>query len=361
MGQSEVRQLQPAAIEHERAWIQSQVLHRMLLIEVVENLGRGPDVIDQFASHDARLLQTLTFEKSVSQRFLDKRDLENEPARFGVNHLRGQQARMLQRGQADAKFLQLLGVRERAAIDELHQLGPAFGRLRLPRFDEWAVLQTFHKALAGQQSQRQSRRSRSVPALCLLAGRMLSFGRGRRRHLDIEVEVGHGVRQIAAPFGEEGSHQVLATGVTLLGILLQGPLYDGPIGFRQRLQIGLLMGMLHQQLASVLPVERQRTGEQFLINNGQTVLIAMPAEYSLEKFRCRVQRRNGAGLNAHLMQAQTLHQAEIRDLDVIADKEQVARLDVEVLQIALNIKQVEHLGDFAHVKEQLQTRQTGLA
>ena len=43
----------------------------------------------------------------------------------------------------------------------------------------------------------------------------------------------------------------------------------------------------------------------------------------------------------------TLHHAEIRDLDVVADEKEIVRLHIEMLQVVLQIHQVEHFGRFA--------------
>ena len=53
---------------------------------------------------------------------------------------------------------------------------------------------------------------------------------------------------------------------------------------------------------------------------------------------------------------QVLDQAEVGDLDVVADEEQVVRLDVEVLEVVLLVHVVERLGGVAQVAEQLVAR-----
>ena len=58
-------------------------------------------------------------------------------------------------------------------------------------------------------------------------------------------------------------------------------------------------------------------------------------------------------LAARLIERQALHQPEVGHLDVVADQKQVARLDVEMLQMALHVEHVQHLGRFAQVEEQL--------
>ena len=61
------------------------------------------------------------------------------------------------------------------------------------------------------------------------------------------------------------------------------------------------------------------------------------------------------------MPFQVLDQAEVGDLDVVVDQEQVLRLDVEVLQLVLRVHQVQGLGRLLHVAEQLLARDAGQA
>ena len=58
---------------------------------------------------------------------------------------------------------------------------------------------------------------------------------------------------------------------------------------------------------------------------------------------------------------QAVDQAEVGHLDVVADQEQVVRLDVEVLQAVLEVDDVQGLGRLAEEAEQLLARDAGLA
>ena len=53
---------------------------------------------------------------------------------------------------------------------------------------------------------------------------------------------------------------------------------------------------------------------------------------------------------------QVLDQAEVGHLDAVADQEQVARLDVEVLQVVLLVHVVERFGRVAEVAQQVVAR-----
>ena len=139
----------------------------------------------------------------------------------------------------------------------------------------------------------------------------------------------------------------------MIEVLVHGPGHDVAIGRRQGAQVGLLLGVLQQQQPGVLAVERNGAGQQFLKDDGQAVLIAVPAQRAHEEFRGGIQRRDGPHLAARLIERQALHQAEVGHLDVIAHQEKIARLDVQMLQMALHVEHVQHLGRLAQVAEQL--------
>ena len=61
------------------------------------------------------------------------------------------------------------------------------------------------------------------------------------------------------------------------------------------------------------------------------------------------------------MPFEVLHQAEVGDLDAVADQKQVARLDVEVLEAVLLDEVIEAVGGVAHVAEQFVARDAGPA
>ena len=110
------------------------------------------------------------------------------------------------------------------------------------------------------------------------------------------------------------------------------------------------------KLADVLAVEGPLAGQQFLVDDGQAVLIAAVANLALEGFRRRVQRRDAAEEAGCRLAFQVLDQAEIGDLDAVADEEQIARLDVEVLQLVLFVHVVERFGGVAQVAQQIVAR-----
>ena len=84
-----------------------------------------------------------------------------------------------------------------------------------------------------------------------------------------------GARQVAC---EQGENKIGAGSKACAGLLGQGFGHDRPVGLRQRVQVRFRRGVLQQKLPQVIAAEWQAAGQEFLINNGQTVLIAMGAE-----------------------------------------------------------------------------------
>ena len=78
--------------------------------------------------------------------------------------------------------------------------------------------------------------------------------------------------------GVEGAEEGEAIGEALGGVFGQGAGDDRPFGLGQGAQLRLLVDVLLRQLAGVFAVERPLAGEQFLIDDGQAVLIAAPAD-----------------------------------------------------------------------------------
>ncbi len=113
--------------------------------------------------------------------------------------------------------------------------------------------------------------------------------------------------------------------------------------------------MLQDQLTHVVPRERPLPGEQFLIDDGEAVLIAKAAHPPVEGLRRRVDRRDAAG-DRRLHAFQILDEAEVRDLDVLEHQKQVLRLDVQMLKLISVVHQVQRFGGFLHVDEQLIAR-----
>ncbi len=123
--------------------------------------------------------------------------------------------------------------------------------------------------------------------------------------------------------------------------------------------------MLNIQLPVVSSLERQLAGKQFLVDNGQAVLIAESADAAPQDFRRRVPRRHTAcsvsvrwrNRAVPLFLRETIDQPKIRHLDVAAHQKQVLRLDIEMLQFMLEIHEVESFGGLGQISQQVRVRQ----
>src|SRR5947209_18557745 len=115
----------------------------------------------------------------------------------------------------------------------------------------------------------------------------------------------------------------------------------------------MALEVLQQKLPAVLAIEGQPSAQQFLVDDGQAVLVAAVADAAFKQFGGRVERAKSSDLATLRTGLVRLHQAEIADLEVVADQKQVPRLDVEVLQTMLNAHQVKHLGGLAKIGKDL--------
>ena len=113
--------------------------------------------------------------------------------------------------------------------------------------------------------------------------------------------------------------------------------------------------MLQDQLPNVRAGKGSTPGQQFLVNNGQAILIAKSADVAIERFWSRVHGGDATrhGSNHAL---QVFDKPEVRDLDVAVNEKKILRLDVEVLQLVVLIHQVERFGGLFHVAKQLFAR-----
>src|SRR5947209_3932805 len=95
--------------------------------------------------------------------------------------------------------------------------------------------------------------------------------------------------------------------------------------------------------------KRGRAGQQFLIDDGQTIQVAVRTELAGERLRGRIRR---AGPGPGPAGSQLADEAEIADLPPAGDAEQVLRLDVEVLEPGV-AQRVEPVGGVGKTAEQL--------
>src|SRR5262249_40363606 len=112
---------------------------------------------------------------------------------------------------------------------------------------------------------------------------------------------------------------------------------------RQRRDVWRRRQVLHNELLNAAAREWPLARQQFLVDDGQAVLIAKAADDAVERLRRGVHRRDAARDRGGLP-LQRLDQAEVRNLDVIVNQEQVLRFDVEVLKFVFPVHQIENFG-----------------
>ena len=285
---------------------------------------------------------------------------------------------MLQRLQLSRRILVAEHAPLREGIDQFDQDLVAVGRLRLPHLAQRAAAEAVdkvkvvnaHPGLTGGGDRGSHRPAAGLalldaggpghrPGACLFDQAKIVHGRrlggGRRLH----------PRECRPLLADELANELQRTGEAVARILGQGPCHHRPIPLGQLAKVGFVLRVLQHQLTEVLAEERQLAGQQFAVGDGQAVLIAEQADFALEAFGSGVQRRDGAELELGRVVAgqlgEAVDEAEVGHLDVITNKEKVARLDIEVLQTVFEVEQIEHLGRLAQVEQQVHAGHAGQA
>src|ERR1700677_1306837 len=111
--------------------------------------------------------------------------------------------------------------------------------------------------------------------------------------------------------------------------------------------------MLQYELPHGAAGEGPHSRQQFLIDDGQAVLIAEAADAAIEGFRSGVDGRDAAGDRGAVHALEVLDEAEIGHLDVIVREKDILRLDVQMLQLILDVHQIERFGRSAKIVQQL--------
>ena len=118
--------------------------------------------------------------------------------------------------------------------------------------------------------------------------------------------------------------------------------------------------MLLYQLRRRASRKRQLTGEHLLVDDRQTVLVALQTWATVEQFRGGVDGGQAAH-ERHRCVLYVLDQPEIRHLCPAAHNQQVLRLDVQVLQRVVFAHIVERVCRVAEIQQQFFARDTGQA
>src|SRR6266540_2498240 len=126
------------------------------------------------------------------------------------------------------------------------------------------------------------------------------------------------------------------------------------------MQIWRATNVLHEELPRVCAREWSHTGQQFLENDGQAVLVRKAADVALERFRSGVNRRHTAGYGCSLP-FQQFRETEVTDFDVVKNEQQVLRFHVQMLNLVIIVHQIQGFSSLFHVAEELVARDAGKA
>ena len=148
LGIAKLNDLQPTIVEHEIARVEVEVLHIVLLIKIIEHLGRGADVIDEFAARDARLFARLALVRPAAHRLAHMLGQKDQAARLNVDHLRRQHRRVLHALQTGERFFQPGDIGGSQAVENLDALLGAVRCLRFPHVHQRSVAQALQKAIS---------------------------------------------------------------------------------------------------------------------------------------------------------------------------------------------------------------------
>src|SRR5262249_25692215 len=114
--------------------------------------------------------------------------------------------------------------------------------------------------------------------------------------------------------------------------------------------------MLEKQAPPIFAVEGRTSSEELLVSDGQAVLVAGGCRLAVKTLRGSVPRSNSPGLSstgtARIFLGGCIDQPKVAHFDMVANEEEIVRLDVQVLQSILKVHQIEGLGRFAAVAEQ---------
>src|SRR5947209_15863612 len=110
--------------------------------------------------------------------------------------------------------------------------------------------------------------------------------------------------------------------------------------------------MLLSELANVFTVKGPLSREQLLVDDRQAILIGGFADLTAERFRRGVQGRDAAEQTGVRLSLQMFHQAEVGYFHPVADEKEVARLDIEMLQVVLFVHVVERFGGVPNIPQQ---------
>ncbi|MFO0841381.1 MAG: hypothetical protein U0797_03135 [Gemmataceae bacterium] len=357
LGQAELEEDGLAVGQGEVARRQGEVLELVLVVQLVERLGYAAEVGEQLGRGTPGFPAGAALAEPVGQRRLARLADQGHPLGGELEPLKLGQRRVVElhqpvqrpRGRAalvgrhqEADQAEVLARAQRpphlapgAAADAFQQLDP----IELARQQRRRPDGVYQARLAAQDGGPFHRRHDCRAAFLPPEAKLVGGGRGGPRRL-----VGR----------DQRLQELGARREPLPRVLVHRPPDDLPVGLGQLGQVGFRGGDEVGQLGDVLSLVRRLAGDQLGVGDRQAVLVAEQGGPSLEDLRGGVQRRDaGEQVGPAVDVGEAGDQAEVRHLDVPPDQEQVARLDVEVLQPVLLVQDVEYFRRLAQVGQHL--------
>ena len=135
------------------------------------------------------------------------------------------------------------------------------------------------------------------------------------------------------------------------GIPRQCPGDHETVAGGQQREVGGILKLGVQRCVGRTAAKRSHTGQHFLINDGQSILIRIATDVAGERLRGGVGRTQPAAHQAVMVDIP--HQAEVADFQPAAHQEQIGWLDVEMLELKLFGHVVQGVGGVLQMAEQL--------
>ncbi len=350
---------------------QAQVPQLVPPVKRVQRVRRSPQMLQQFRAGHALNPLAGALLVAVLERVFNGVGEQGHPAVRGSRHVQTGQDRVLDRTQSRQEVRVEGRFPGAAQGQEAGQPLDSLGVLGLVHLTQRAVVEVGQDRVAGQ-GEAALGRARVAPRIPAGSGvgagvaavvRLVGNDRGLLHRFGQGGGAGHHRRpgRVRGPaevcrrvtarrrVRAEGErlHEFEAGGEAALRVLRQRPDHHGTVGLRQRQDVGVVTQVRQHHFMARFGAEGCQPREQLLVDNGEAVLVAVAADLAAEHFRGDVE----GGQPAHLPRAavrghvvEGVHQAEVGDLEVAADDEQVAGFDVEVLQTVLEIHHVQRLG-----------------
>ncbi|GIW81767.1 MAG: hypothetical protein KatS3mg105_3574 [Gemmatales bacterium] len=146
--------------------------------------------------------------------------------------------------------------------------------------------------------------------------------------------------------------ELFAAGPALLGVLCQGTGDNRSFLRWQHRQVGSAVQVPGDDLCGRAD-KRQSSASHLAVGDGEAILIRMPRRLAIEEFRCGIGQCKASGMAGDAAFEHT-GQAKIADFELAADKEEVLRFDVAMMDIT-GMQEVNGVCSLSKVFEQLRS------